>query len=70
MCCKMGSLVSGDGVKQRLAAGLEMIARLKLTHARPDFDINSVRVGNREVPVSVETALDLPFGQAFALRQG
>jgi poly(3-hydroxybutyrate) depolymerase len=59
----MGSLLSGDGVKQRLAAGLEMIARFKLTHARPDFDIGTVKVGNRDVPVSVETALDLPFGK-------
>lgn len=63
MRSKMGGVVSGDGLKQRLAAGLEMIARLKLTHARPDFDIKSVRVGNRDVPVSVETALDLPFGK-------
>jgi poly(3-hydroxybutyrate) depolymerase len=59
----MGSLPSGDGVKHRLAAGLEMIARFKLTHARPDFDIGTVKVGNRDVPVSVETALDLPFGK-------
>lgn len=63
MRSKMGGVVSGDGLKQRLTAGLEMIARLKLTHARPDFDIKSVRVGNRDVPVSVETALDLPFGK-------
>ena len=59
----MGGMFSGDGVKQRLAAGLEMIGRFKLTHARPNFDIKSVRVGNRDVPVSVETALDLPFGK-------
>lgn len=58
----MSSMVSGDSVKQRLAARLEMIGRFKLTHTRPDFDIRSVRVGNRDVPVTVETALELPFG--------
>lgn len=63
MRSKIGGTVSADGLKQRLTAGLEMIARLKLTHARPDFDIKSARVGNRDVPVSVETALDLPFGK-------
>ena len=40
-----------------------MIARFELTHARPDFGIGTVRVGNRDVPVTEEVALDLPFGQ-------
>ncbi len=43
-------------------AALEMISRLKLTHARPPFDISSVRVGNRVVPVVERVALRLPFG--------
>jgi poly(3-hydroxybutyrate) depolymerase len=43
-------------------AAFELISRAKLTHMRPPFGIESVRVGNREVPV-IEEALDTtPFG--------
>ncbi|MBY8974367.1 polyhydroxyalkanoate depolymerase [Rhodobacteraceae bacterium NNCM2] len=44
------------------AAMLEMITRYEITHERPDFGIESVRVGNRDVPVREEVALSLPFG--------
>ena len=40
-----------------------MISRFEITHERPDFGIATVPVGNREVPVTIETALDLPFGK-------
>ncbi len=40
-----------------------MISRFELTHTRPDFGIRTVRVGNRDVPVREEVALDLPFGK-------
>lgn len=43
-------------------AALEMTTRLKLTHERPPFGINSVRVGNRDAVVAEEVALSLPFG--------
>ena len=48
---------------QHAGAALELISRYELTHASPDFDIASVRVGNREVPVTEETTLALPFGR-------
>ncbi|PTX04826.1 polyhydroxyalkanoate depolymerase [Pararhodobacter aggregans] len=51
------------------AAGLEMVSRYQLTHARPDWGITSVRVGNRDVPVTEEVALDLPFGQLLHFRR-
>jgi polyhydroxyalkanoate depolymerase len=44
-------------------AAMAMISRLQLTHTRPAFGISSVRVGNRDVPVTEEVALDLPFGK-------
>lgn len=44
-------------------AALEMISRFHLTHASPGFDIGTVRVGNRDVPVTEEVVLDLPFGR-------
>jgi polyhydroxyalkanoate depolymerase len=54
--------VDGRG-RRHMAAGLEMLASFELTHQRPEFGIASVPVGNREVPVSEEVALDLPFGR-------
>ena len=59
----MGVWAPTDGLFGRFAAALEMISRFELSHRRPDFGINPVMVGNREVPVTVETALDLPFGK-------
>jgi poly(3-hydroxybutyrate) depolymerase len=44
-------------------AAMAMISRLELTHTRPPFAITSVRVGNRDVPVTEQVALDLPFGK-------
>ena len=52
-----------DGFQSRFFALLEMVTRFKLSHTRPDFAIPFVRVGNRDVPVTVETALDMPFGK-------
>jgi poly(3-hydroxybutyrate) depolymerase len=53
----------GEGLGRPVAAALEMISRFRLTHTRPDFGIEAVRVGNRDVPITIETALDLPFGK-------
>jgi len=36
---------------RKLAAAWEVFSRLRLTHQRPSFRIDSVRVGEREVPV-------------------
>jgi poly(3-hydroxybutyrate) depolymerase len=44
-------------------AALAMISRFELSHTRPAFGIDTVRVGNRDVPVAEEVALDLPFGR-------
>lgn len=48
---------------KHLSALMEMISRYQLTHTSPGFGIDSVMVGNREVAVTEEVALDLPFGQ-------
>lgn len=52
-----------EGVKRQMTAGLEMVTRFQLTHTRPEFGITSVRVGNRDVPITEQIALDLPFGK-------
>ncbi|MDO9417244.1 polyhydroxyalkanoate depolymerase [Pararhizobium sp.] len=46
-----------------MQAALEMISRFKITHTAPDFDIVSVLIGNRDVPITTETVLDMPFGK-------
>jgi polyhydroxyalkanoate depolymerase len=43
-------------------ASLEMISRFRLTHHRPSYEIDSITVGNQEVPVTEEAALMTPFG--------
>ncbi len=48
--------------RQSMNAALELISRFELTHASPGFGIESVRVGNRDVPITEEVALGLPFG--------
>ncbi len=58
-----------DSVKQHFAAGFEMVSRFHLTHTRPEFGISKVRVGNRDVPVTEEIALTLPFGKLLHFRK-
>ena len=49
-------------VLRNLTAAYDLIARTRLTHARPPFGIDSVTVGNREVAVHERAALTTPFG--------
>ena len=58
-----GSLV------RKLSASMEVISRLRLTHSRPPYDIHSVPVDGREVPVIEETVLRLPFGTLLHFRK-
>jgi polyhydroxyalkanoate depolymerase len=53
----------GSDMARRFGAAMELISRFKITHERPDFDITSVMIGNREVPITLQTVLDLPFGK-------
>ena len=52
-----------DFLRQWFVAGLEMVSRFELSHARPPFDIHQVRTSAGMEPVSEEVALDLPFGK-------
>jgi poly(3-hydroxybutyrate) depolymerase len=46
---------------RKLAAAWEVFSRLRLTHQRPSFGIESVRVGEREVPVCEVAVHHEPF---------
>ena len=58
-----------DDVKRKALATMEMVSRFELSHTRPSFGIDSVQVGNREVPVTEEVALRLPFGDLLRFRK-
>src|SRR6186997_2605301 len=50
-------------------AALELFSRFELTRSRPGFGIDTVQVGNREVPVVEEVVLGLPFGNLLHFRK-
>jgi poly(3-hydroxybutyrate) depolymerase len=49
-------------VLRKLSAALEVFSRMRLTHSRPAYGIGSVMVGEREIAVTEENILALPFG--------
>jgi poly(3-hydroxybutyrate) depolymerase len=57
----LGSLAQGPWVKRYLALNA-VFAGAKMTHARPDWAIDRVMVGNTEVDVFEEVIERLPFG--------
>ena len=51
-----------DPVVKNLTAAYELIARAGLTHVRPPYGVETVTVGNEELPVREEAAYATPFG--------
>jgi polyhydroxyalkanoate depolymerase len=56
-------------VLRNLTAAYELITRAGLTHHRPSYGIDSVRVGNREVAVVEEPVSVRPFGTLLRFRK-
>ena len=56
-------------VVRNLSAAYELIARAGLTHARPEYGISAVMVGNREVEITEEAVLTLPFGTLLRFKK-
>ena len=56
-------------VVRNLSAAYELIARAGLTHARPEYGIPAATVGNREVEVTEEAVLTLPFGTLLRFKK-
>jgi polyhydroxyalkanoate depolymerase len=54
--------IAGTAHLRNLTAAYELIARAGLTHERPPFGIDQVKVGNRDVQVREEFAEVTPFG--------
>ncbi|PQA78869.1 polyhydroxyalkanoate depolymerase [Rhodoferax sp. TS-BS-61-7] len=47
---------------RKMAASMEVLSRLRLTHTRPAYGIDSVKVGERDIPVAEVAVLTMPFG--------
>jgi poly(3-hydroxybutyrate) depolymerase len=56
-------------VVRKVAAACDVFSRLRLTHSRPPYNLHSVTVGEREVPVVEEEVLKLPFGTLLRFRK-
>jgi poly(3-hydroxybutyrate) depolymerase len=56
-------------VLRNLTAAYELITRAGLTHARPSYGIDNVRVGNREVAVREEPVAVTPFGTLLRFKK-
>jgi polyhydroxyalkanoate depolymerase len=54
---------------RNIAAGLEMVERAGLSHARPAFAIDAIEVGNRLVDVVEEVSLKATFGSLLHFRK-
>jgi len=54
--------IAGTATLRNLTAAYELIARAGLTHQRPPFGIDRIKVGNRDVPVREDLAEATPFG--------
>jgi poly(3-hydroxybutyrate) depolymerase len=64
-CRAIGPPLAGEAGRttlRNLTAAYELIARAGLTHKRPPFGIDVVKVGNRDVKVTEEFAEVTPFG--------
>src|SRR5258708_14776960 len=57
----IGQPLTGTTLRN-LTAAYELIARAGLTHERPPFGIDQIKVGNRDVQVKEEFAEVTPFG--------
>lgn len=54
---------------RHLAAGCEMLTRATLTHHRPPYGIDRVKVGKREVGIIEEATLVTPFGTLLRFKK-
>jgi poly(3-hydroxybutyrate) depolymerase len=67
----LGVWANGDASSplRNLAAACELIARARLTHTRPAYGIESVRIGNREVAVTEEPLAVTAFGTLLRFKK-
>ena len=47
---------------RKVSSSLEVFSRMRLTHTRPAYGVTSVKVGGRELQVTEEAVMSMPFG--------
>lgn len=60
---------SNGGVLSKISAALDVFSRLRLTHTRPDYGIDTVTLAQGMVSVQEEVALELPFGSLLHFKK-
>jgi len=50
-------------------AALDVLARMRLTHNRPSYQIDTVEIGGRTMAVQEEVAMGLPFGSLLHFKK-
>ena len=58
-----------NSLTRKLSASMDVFSRLRLTHARPPYAIDSITVGERVFPVVEETVLRMPFGTLLRFKK-
>jgi poly(3-hydroxybutyrate) depolymerase len=61
--------LSGDKMLRKIAAACEVFLLAALTHRRPPFRIESVKVGDQDVAVHEEATHSTPFGTLLRFRK-
>ncbi len=54
---------------RKLAAACDVISRMRLTHSRPRYGIDSITVGEREFPITEEVVMRQPFGSLLHFKK-
>ncbi|OOG47551.1 polyhydroxyalkanoate depolymerase [Polaromonas sp. A23] len=54
---------------RKFSASMEVFSRLRVTHSRPAYGITRVKVGERELAVTEEAVLAMPFGTLLHFRK-
>jgi poly(3-hydroxybutyrate) depolymerase len=60
---------TGGAALRAVAAANEVLARMRLTHSRPDFGIATVTCAGHEVAVTEQVILSRPFGNLLQFRR-
>ena len=54
---------------RKLAAACDVLSRMRLTHSRPSYGIDSITVGERLFPITEEVAMKQPFGSLLHFKK-
>jgi polyhydroxyalkanoate depolymerase len=67
----LGPLAAANELRflRNVTAAYELITRAGLTHTRPPYGIDKVKVGNREVAVTEEAVMSTPFGTLLRFKK-